>query len=133
MGASIRSLGGPMSAHAIGAGIRAEFHGELEARRQLLVAPPGVAIALGPPGPGSSMASRIDPTTRLRPPPSARSGRIDPSGRSGPGDFEPSDDTSLDTMLWSHPEVTAVDASEAEEIDGDVRLRDRERDDKTRR
>jgi eukaryotic-like serine/threonine-protein kinase len=106
LAASIRGLGGPMSVHAIGARIRADYLGELEARRQLLVTPPGVAIsAIGPNGqlpslPSPHHPSQTQPTTRLRGPA--------PRGHDGDGS-EPGDDTSRDTMLWSHPEVTAVD------------------------
>jgi serine/threonine-protein kinase len=129
LGGSIRSLGGPMSAQTVGVRIRAEFHGELEARRQLLVTPPGLAIALGPPGPGSSTTSRTDPTTRQRPPHAGRSGHLEARRTFDPDADEPGEDTSVDTMLWSHPEVTAVDANE----DVDLGPRDRERGDKPRR
>jgi serine/threonine protein kinase len=97
---SIRSLGGPMSPQAIGTRVRSEFHGELDARRQLLVTPPGVAI--------SSIQGGLmtDPTSRVRGPiPSRERAGVLPV---------PSDDTGVDTAVWSRSDVTAVDEEQAE-------------------
>jgi serine/threonine protein kinase len=108
LGGSIRHLGGVMSSHAIGARVRGEFHGELDARRQLLVMPPGVALSSA--GPGGLMPTQ--PSGRQGPPPaSARSGVL----------TTPPEDTSVDTTLWSRSDVTAVDARDLESVvDGDV-------------
>jgi serine/threonine protein kinase len=101
---SIRSIGGPTSAHAIGARVRAEFHGELDARRQLLLTPPGVAIGAGP---GAFLPTMPTSHHRGGPPASARSGILSAAPRGN-------DDTDIDTSLWSRSEVTAVDGREAE-------------------
>jgi len=122
LAASIRGLGGPMSVHAIGAGVQAEFQGELESRRQLLATPPGVAIAMGPLTPLPGDVAPTQPTTRLRGPftrprdPGASASIGSGSGANGDGASGDgaSEDTGADTLLWSHPEVTAVDA------DGDL-------------
>lgn len=139
LAASIRGLGGPMSVHAIGAGVRAEFQGELESRRQLLVMPPGVAISVGglsPLPPHSNDVGATQPTTRIRGPMSgtggsgsARSGGSSASLRGGaPKDDMSHDvgedsheDTSVDTRVWSHPEATAVDGGGDLDPDPDAR------------
>jgi serine/threonine-protein kinase len=113
---SIRALGRPMTTHAIGARVREEWSGELEARRQLLVTPPGVALSAIAPLPSNVVPTQ--PTSRLRgPTPRADSDVERASRRHASARSEPTDDTSVDTMLWTRSEITAVDASDAGQVD----------------
>lgn len=113
LGEAVSDLGGLMTVQGTGETVRAQFAGELESRRQLLAAPPGVAITTAavtvPPsrtGAGAAMGGATEPTERLRGPIS----RTIPDQRLESALSE----TSVETGVWSHAEATAVDERDPE-------------------
>jgi serine/threonine protein kinase len=103
LGDSIRELGGPLNTQGVAALVRESFQGELESRRQLLVAPPGVELsavggnAIPPSGVGTQATAKARPST----------GHTVPDGKEI--------DTSVETSVWIQEEVTSVDPRQGDE------------------
>jgi eukaryotic-like serine/threonine-protein kinase len=109
LGESIRDLGGPMDDREVGALVREQFQGELESRRQLLIAPPGVELSqMGHAIPAAALGARGGSTQMT-----ARAG---PAGGQTVPDAQVAEhvDTSLDTAVWAQEEVTSVDEGRSE-------------------